>query len=71
MERTWFTFHCWLYNLCIVVYVTNKTWNLKLNPPHILDLVILKKFQFRLSFLPRFNMDFYGERPVAVGQDGG
>ncbi len=28
MERTWFTFHCWLYNLCIVVYVTNKTWNL-------------------------------------------
>ncbi len=30
MERTWFTFHCWLYNLCIVVYVTNKTWNLKL-----------------------------------------
>ncbi len=19
------TFHCWLYNLCIVVYVTNKT----------------------------------------------
>ncbi len=31
MERTWFTFHCWLYNLCIVVYVTNKTWNLKLD----------------------------------------
>ncbi len=30
MERTWFTFHCWLYNLCIVVYVTNKTWNLNL-----------------------------------------
>ncbi len=30
MERTWLTFHCWLYNLCIVVYVTNKTWNLKL-----------------------------------------
>ncbi len=29
MERTWLTFHCWLYNLCIVVYVTNKTWNLK------------------------------------------
>ncbi len=28
MERTWFTFHCWLYNLFIVVYVTNKTWNL-------------------------------------------
>ncbi len=26
MERTWLTFHCWLYNLCIVVYVTNKTW---------------------------------------------
>ncbi len=22
------SFHCWLYNLCIVVYVTNKTWNL-------------------------------------------
>ncbi len=22
----WYTFHCWLYNLCIVVYVTNKTW---------------------------------------------
>ncbi len=31
MERTWFTFHCWLYNLCIVMYVTNKTWNLKLD----------------------------------------
>ncbi len=30
MERTWFTFHCWLYSLCIVVYVTNKAWNLKL-----------------------------------------
>ncbi len=30
MERTRLTFHCWLYNLCIVVYVTNKTWNLKL-----------------------------------------
>ncbi len=30
MERTWLTFHCWLYNLCIVVYVTNKAWNLKL-----------------------------------------
>ncbi len=26
MERTWLTFHCWLYNICIVVYVTNKTW---------------------------------------------
>ncbi len=26
MERTWLTFHCWLYTLCIVVYVTNKTW---------------------------------------------
>ncbi len=30
MERTRLSFHCWLYNLCIVVYVTNKTWNLKL-----------------------------------------
>ncbi len=30
MERTRLTFHCWLYNLCIVVYVTNKTWNLRL-----------------------------------------
>ncbi len=29
MERTRLSFHCWLYNLCIVVYVTNKTWNLK------------------------------------------
>ncbi len=29
-ERTRLSFHCWLYNLCIVVYVTNKTWNLKL-----------------------------------------
>ncbi len=28
MERTWLTFHCWLYTLCIVVHVTNK--NLKL-----------------------------------------
>ncbi len=26
MERTRLSFHCWLYNLCIVVYVTNKTW---------------------------------------------
>ncbi len=31
MEQTRLTFHCWLYNLCIVVYVTNKTWNLKLD----------------------------------------
>ncbi len=30
MERTRHSFHCWLYSLCIVVYVTNKTWNLKL-----------------------------------------
>ncbi len=28
MERTRLSFHCWLYNLCIVLYVTNKTWNL-------------------------------------------
>ncbi len=33
-ERTRLTFHCWLYNLCIVVYVTNKTWNLKLKGGH-------------------------------------
>ncbi len=32
-ERTWLSFHCWLYNLCIVVYVTNKTWNLKQHHP--------------------------------------
>ncbi len=25
MERTRLTFHCWLYNLCIVMYVTNTT----------------------------------------------
>ncbi len=33
MERTRLTFHCWLYNLCIVVYVKIKleTWNLFLN----------------------------------------
>ncbi len=31
MERTRLSFHCWLYNLCIVVYVTNKTWNLNKN----------------------------------------
>ncbi len=30
MERTRLSFHCWLYSLCIVVYVTNKTWNLNL-----------------------------------------
>ncbi len=29
-ERTRLSFHCWLYNLCIPVYVTNKTWNLNL-----------------------------------------
>ncbi len=28
MEQTWLTFHCWLYTLCIIVYVTNKPWNL-------------------------------------------
>ncbi len=26
MERTWLTFHCWLYTLYIIVYVTNKSW---------------------------------------------
>ncbi len=31
MERTWLIFHCWLYTLCIVVYVTNKTWTWKPN----------------------------------------
>ncbi len=30
MERTRLSFHCWLYSLCIVVYVTNKTWNLSI-----------------------------------------
>ncbi len=42
MERTRLSFHCWLYSLCIVVYVTNKTWNLKLetnpSPPACLWL---------------------------------
>ncbi len=37
MERTRLSFHCWLYNLCIVVYVTNKTWNLKLEKSGVLD----------------------------------
>ncbi len=37
MERTRLSFHCWLYNLCIVVYVTNKTWNLKLETSSHLD----------------------------------
>ncbi len=30
MERTWLTFHCWLYTHYIIVYVTNKnleSWN--------------------------------------------
>ncbi len=35
MERTRLSFHCWLYSLCIVVYVTNKTWNLKLETTSI------------------------------------
>ncbi len=39
MERTRLTFHCWLYNLCIVVYVTNKTWNLKTWNFELLDRV--------------------------------
>ncbi len=30
LSKLTLSFHCWLYNLCIVVYVTNKTWNLKL-----------------------------------------
>ncbi len=33
MERTWLTFHCWLYTLYIIVYVTNKnleSWILNL-----------------------------------------
>ncbi len=34
MERTWLTFHCWLYNLCIVVYVTNKNLKLETNRVH-------------------------------------
>ncbi len=29
-KHSFLSFHCWLYSLCIVVYVTNKTWNLKL-----------------------------------------
>ncbi len=38
MERTRLSFHCWLYSLCIVVYVTNKTWNLKLTQESIGDI---------------------------------
>ncbi len=37
MERTRLSFHCWLYSLCIVVYVTNKTWNLNLK----LDVIFI------------------------------
>ncbi len=40
MERTRLSFHCWLYNLCIVVYVTNKTWNLKMRLS-LLPLVLI------------------------------
>ncbi len=45
MERTWFTFHCWLYNLCIVVYVTNKAWNLKLETSLNFQCQIYHKIQ--------------------------
>ncbi len=31
MERTWLTFHCWLYTLCIIMYVTKKkSWILNI-----------------------------------------
>ncbi len=30
MERTWLTFHCWLYILYIIVYVTNKNLELEI-----------------------------------------
>ncbi len=54
MERTWFTFHCWLYNLCIVVYVTNKTWNLnlKLKPCSVLGLTQRSPTLFLEIYLP-------------------
>ncbi len=36
LPRSILSFHCWLYSLCIVVYVTNKTWNLNLNLIYVL-----------------------------------
>ncbi len=56
MERTWLTFHCWLYTLCIVVYVTNKTWNLKLETWNVwLQLyytdILFYSFSVRLLYI--------------------
>ncbi len=47
--------------LIAVTEATNKQHSLTLLT--FLYLVVLKKFQFSQSFLPRFNMDFYGDRP--------
>ncbi len=60
MERTWFTFHCWLYNLCIVVYVTNKAWKLetwKLIHPFAHQLFWSPIFIF-LSTKPRLSQSY-------------
>ncbi len=48
MERTWLSFHCWLYNLCIVVYVTNKTWNLKLETWNLKVLSFVRVYKLKL-----------------------
>ncbi len=40
MERTRLSFHCWLYNLCIVVYVTNKNLKLETETPKIIHALV-------------------------------
>ncbi len=63
MERTRLSFHCWLYSLCIVVYVTNKTWNLKLetwnlNYSALITSTFTHKWMEPTQFLP-FSQNVY------------
>ncbi len=56
------TFHCWLYTLCIIVYVTNKstwTWTLELYMIYTVDFFIfilwMKIFQLPLTCILRYS----------------
>ncbi len=71
MERTRLSFHCWLYSLCIVVYVTNKTWNLKLETwwsfvyihthTHTLNKKLMNKTFKRTAFIFCKNIHYCSE----------
>ncbi len=50
MEQTWLTFHCWLYTLYIIVYVTNLELELDLLKVAIYLISFLFDFSF-LSFI--------------------